>query len=122
MKPDPADPDGATARRRREPVCDAFEDAWRTGGRSRIEDVLGAEPELTRGALFRDLLHIELAYRRKRGESPVAEDYRERFPEHAAVVADLFAQTSAVTPSKSDARSSARGSKRAISSPTATGS
>ena len=47
-----------------ERVCDRFEDAWRAGQRPRFEDYLGDMPEPGRSALLRELLLLELAYRR----------------------------------------------------------
>jgi tetratricopeptide (TPR) repeat protein/tRNA A-37 threonylcarbamoyl transferase component Bud32 len=60
--------------------CDRFEAAWRAGRRPRIEDFLGAHPEPARSALTRELIQIEVAYRRRSGEVPDAADYRGRFP------------------------------------------
>jgi serine/threonine-protein kinase len=94
VTPDPHDPDGVTARARREPLLDAFELACKAGERPCIEDVLPLEAESARGALFRDLLAIELAYRRLRNETPTAAEYGARFPLFGAVVAALFEQTS----------------------------
>ena len=54
--------------------------------------------------LFRELLVIELAYRREHQERPTPGEYTARFPDLAAVIAELFDQTSAVTP-KSDSHS-----------------
>ncbi len=82
-------------------VCNHFEDAWKAGQRPRIEDYLGAAPEPDRPALLRELLALELAYRRLKGETPLLEEHRQRFPEHAEIVqavwvADGVAGTGAV--------------------------
>jgi len=70
---------------RLDPVCDAFEAAWRTvrspGARPRIEDSLGDMPEPARAALVRELILAEVHYRRQFGERPQPEDYQTRFPE-----------------------------------------
>jgi len=53
-----------------EQVCDRFEAAWQATGSAaspRIEDFLGDAPEPERRILFRELLVLELAYRRRRG-------------------------------------------------------
>src|SRR5258706_14028773 len=63
-----------------EEVCDRFEAAWRTGGLPRIEDFLGETPEPERSALLGELLVLELAYRRRRGDRPTSEEYRRRSP------------------------------------------
>src|SRR5689334_14134419 len=69
-----------------EDVCDRAEAAWKEGSRPDIENALGEVPEAARPALFRSLLVLELAYRRRAGERPTAEEYRRRFPARVAVV------------------------------------
>ena len=64
--------------RRLDPVCDRFEDAWLA--RPRIEDFLEDVAEADRPALLRELLWLDLDYRRRGGERPVAEEYRRRLP------------------------------------------
>jgi serine/threonine-protein kinase len=66
--------------------CDRFEAAHLAGGRPRIEDHLpnAAGPE--REVFFRELLVIDLAYRRGRGEVPRARDYLGRFPGYDALI------------------------------------
>jgi serine/threonine protein kinase len=71
---------------RLEEACGRFEAAWQAGGRPRIEEYLSGAPELDRAAFLRELLLLELSYRRQHGESPVMDEYRRRFPEHPAVV------------------------------------
>jgi WD40 repeat protein/predicted Ser/Thr protein kinase len=61
-------------------VCTRFEKRWRNGHRPDIRDFLDGAGE-ERQALFRALLELELEYRRKRGEQPTADEYRQRFPE-----------------------------------------
>jgi serine/threonine-protein kinase len=61
-------------------ACDRFEAAWRAGQRPRIEDHLAAVPEPERPALLRELILLEVDYRRLAGERPRAEEYLERFP------------------------------------------
>jgi tetratricopeptide (TPR) repeat protein len=62
-------------------VCDEFEDAWAADVRPRPEDFLGRAPEPARAALVRELILVEVAYRRRRGEDCRAEEYAGRFPE-----------------------------------------
>jgi eukaryotic-like serine/threonine-protein kinase len=71
-----------------DPVCDQFEAAWKawhgtqdTGPRPRLDDFLGAAAAPERAVLLRELVLLEIYYRRRAGESPNAEDYRTRFPE-----------------------------------------
>jgi serine/threonine protein kinase len=82
---------------RLEEACSRFEAAWQAGGRPRIEEYLSGAPELDRPAYLRELLLLELTYRRQYSESPVMDEYRQRFPEHPAVVQAIFhRQASAV--------------------------
>src|SRR5262249_15628170 len=59
--------------------------AWQAASPSRtlprIEDQLGGLSETDRRALLPELVDLEIAYRRQRGEQPRAEEYRGRFPE-----------------------------------------
>ena len=77
---------------RMEAVCDRFEAAWKAGRRPAIEDHLDGVPEARRAALFRELLVLELAYRRRAGERPTPEEYRSRFPEHAELIEAVFSE------------------------------
>jgi serine/threonine protein kinase len=76
--------------RRVEEICVCFEDAWKAGRRPRIEDYLNDVPEPERSHLLRELLALELVYRRQGGERPTEEDYRQRFAEHAELVKAAF--------------------------------
>jgi WD40 repeat protein/tRNA A-37 threonylcarbamoyl transferase component Bud32 len=71
-------------------VCDRFEDAWLAGRCPRIEEYLGEVPEPDRPALWRELMALDLDYRRRRGERPAAEDYAERFPEYRTLLGSLL--------------------------------
>src|SRR5262245_58841 len=67
-----------------------FEAAWQAGQRPPLELYLGEAPPEARPALLRELVAIDLAYRRQGGESPTPEEYRRRFPEHTALLEGLF--------------------------------
>ena len=71
-------------------ICDRFEAAWKAGQRPRIAAYLAELPEPGRAGLFRHLLALELHYRRTAGETPELGQYRERFPDFLAAVADAF--------------------------------
>ena len=71
-------------------ICDRFEAAWKAGQRPRIEDYLCSLPEQARVSLFRQLLAVDLHYRRAAGESVDESQYRERFPHYQNAVADAF--------------------------------
>jgi serine/threonine protein kinase/tetratricopeptide (TPR) repeat protein len=88
-----SDKSGALSPSRMRPVdevCDRFKDAWKAGLLPRIEDYLGNVPEPERPCLLRDLLKLELEYRRRQGETLVLDDYRKRFPDQADLVVAVF--------------------------------
>src|SRR6516165_3638848 len=78
-------------------ICDRFEDAWKADQRPRIEAYLGDTPEPERCVLLRELITLDITYRRQAGEQPQAEDYRDRFPflELAQLASCLRAQSTA---------------------------
>jgi len=63
-----------------EEVCTRFEAAWQSGQRPRIEDYLSDTPEPERSVILRELVLLEIHYRRLAGEVPRPEDYHARFP------------------------------------------
>jgi WD40 repeat protein/tRNA A-37 threonylcarbamoyl transferase component Bud32 len=71
-------------------LCDRFEAAWPAPGsdspRPRIEEFLGDLRDPSRSKLLRELLALEVAYRREAGENPTPEEYQHRFPEHAGLM------------------------------------
>jgi serine/threonine protein kinase len=71
-------------------VCNRFEAAWRAGQRPRLEDYLGDVPAPAQAALLRELLGLEIDYRRRAGETPQAAEYHARFPDLTAVVHRVF--------------------------------
>jgi tRNA A-37 threonylcarbamoyl transferase component Bud32 len=63
-------------------ACNEFEFAWRRGGpRPRPEDFLAGWEGPERLALLRELVQLEVDYRRADGENCRAEEYQARFPE-----------------------------------------
>lgn len=74
-------------------LCDAFEDQWRAGRRPRIEDYLARAPDPARMAVLRELLPLDVYYRRQHGESPMADEYLGRFPDCQEAVASAFGVT-----------------------------
>ncbi len=72
---------------RRDAVCDEFEMAWRGGGRPDLQSFVARVPPGTEQlGLTRELLEIELHYRRAGGETPRPSDYAARFPEWASLL------------------------------------
>src|SRR5262249_22650951 len=80
-------------KRRVDDLCLSFERARKAGQHPRIDDYLATAPESERGLLFRELLTLELAYRRRGGESVAVDEYQQRFPEHAELVDAVLAET-----------------------------
>ncbi|NQT11854.1 MAG: serine/threonine protein kinase, partial [Planctomycetes bacterium] len=80
-------------------ACDELEAAWQRQEQPRIEEYLVGFSESDRPRVLRELLLVELAYRRSR-EEPKVEEYRERFPEHAEVIEAAFcdSQTTELPP------------------------
>src|SRR5205085_9782341 len=58
-----------------------FEHAWQQGDRPRIADYLAAQTDVVRGKLLRELVMVDLSYRRKQGEDAKLEDYLGDYPE-----------------------------------------
>jgi hypothetical protein len=81
---------------RLEEVCARFESDWKAAGSAatapRIEEHLGTAAEPERTALFRELLRLDVYYRRRLGENPDADYYAARCPADADAVRALFAE------------------------------
>ncbi len=71
-------------------VCDCFEAAWKLGQRPHLEDYLGDAPEPMRLILLRELVVVEIQYRRWCGELVALPEYQRRFPHHAEMLGALF--------------------------------
>src|SRR5262245_11009634 len=74
-------------------ACDRYEAEWRAGRRPRIELFLADTPVHERPALFRELLLLELEFRKASGEQPVAAEYHARFPSYGSLVGSVFEPT-----------------------------
>jgi serine/threonine-protein kinase len=79
-----------SAQERLDRACQRFEQAWQAGSRPRAEDCWGGATGAEGRALLRELLALELKYRRRQGEFPTAEEIHRRFPGHEALIATLF--------------------------------
>jgi serine/threonine-protein kinase len=75
-----------------EQVCTRFERAWQAAGPPpRIEDYLAEAAAPVRQTLLRELLLLDLHYRRRRGEQPDTLDYTARFPAESDLVREALA-------------------------------
>jgi WD40 repeat protein/tRNA A-37 threonylcarbamoyl transferase component Bud32 len=100
-------PDDATLSadqaRRVDQVCDRFEAAWKaagpTGKRPQIEEALQEASDHDRATVLRELILLDLFYRRQHGETPKPSDYQQRFP---ALDADSLAAHFADCPGAAD--------------------
>jgi WD40 repeat protein/tRNA A-37 threonylcarbamoyl transferase component Bud32 len=72
------------SQRRVDAACLRFEAAWKAGGRPRLEDFLADADGAERRALLRELILLDVCYRRDRFERPGAEEYLRRFAELGA--------------------------------------
>jgi serine/threonine protein kinase len=72
-------------------ACLRFETEWQAGRQPRIETYLEGVPEPERSALLRELLALELHYRREDGQEPQWEEYGVRFPVHLEVIRAVWA-------------------------------
>jgi WD40 repeat protein/serine/threonine protein kinase len=89
-----------------DPVCDAFEAEWRTGKRPSVEAYLERVSKPAQRGLLRELLRIDLDYRRQRGEAAQFADYAHL----AGVDSDIFASLLAMTTDQASTPSALQGS------------
>ena len=80
-------------------TCLRFEDAWKAGGRPKFDDFLAEFCPAQWTDLLRELLILDLDYRRQLGEDPTLDGYRAEYPElDFDPLAELFATASRSTP------------------------
>ena len=88
--PHESDPISPASYQRVDRLCLQFEDAWKAGQRPRLEQFLGDTAEPERSQFLKELLLVEVFYRRRTGEQPIPDEYHARFPDHARVVAEAL--------------------------------
>ena len=71
-------------------IADEFEAAWRADQSAKLEEYLAAVAEDCRGALFQELLAVELQLRREGGEEPRRAEYEARFAEYGDGIRAAF--------------------------------
>ncbi len=72
-------------------TCDEFESAWQSGQRPDIGGFLERVAETERSVLLRELIQIELWWRRDESPSFEEAEYQFRFPNDQEMVAEAFA-------------------------------
>lgn len=60
-------------------ICTRFEQVWKTGAEPRIEEYLANTPDVAKSMLLRELILLDIYYRRRRGESISVDHYKARF-------------------------------------------
>jgi hypothetical protein len=90
-------------------ACDAFEGAWRSRCRPAIEPAVAALSDEVRAAAVRELVELDVYYRRRAGEHPVPADYAGRFPELDPAWLDHVTRYDAPVPDRRHLRRSAGG-------------
>jgi eukaryotic-like serine/threonine-protein kinase len=79
--------------RRINSACEQYETDWRAGRGPRIEDVVVTFEAEDRESVLRELIALDRELRESRGESPVASEYRARFPDADGAIAPAFEST-----------------------------
>ncbi|MCY2995082.1 MAG: serine/threonine-protein kinase, partial [Planctomycetota bacterium] len=74
-----------------------FESAWRAGQQPQLEHYLNEFAADGCEILLTDLLGVELELRLAEGAPPQLDEYRRRFPQHGALVDQVFAEVLATT-------------------------
>ncbi len=71
-------------------LCDAFEQAWRDGQQPMIETWLERILKQEQSLLLRELIQIDLWWRRNDTPRPSSRSYQDRFPQHTNIVVEAF--------------------------------
>jgi WD40 repeat protein len=70
-------------------ICTRFEAKWKQGLSPCLEDELPEVAATLRPQLLRELLLIDLEYRRRGGDMVMPDDYANRFPEHTDLITEV---------------------------------
>lgn len=71
-------------------LCKDFRRCLKRAHERRIEDYLDRVGDSSREMLFQNLLHIDMAFRRRRNEEPASDDYLQRFPRFSRLIRQAF--------------------------------
>jgi serine/threonine-protein kinase len=75
-------------------LCGDFERQWQADDPPTIESFLAEEiSPIERDVLLAELIVLDIDYRRRRGETPVEQEYLDRFPENAQAISDALNQS-----------------------------
>jgi eukaryotic-like serine/threonine-protein kinase len=74
-------------------LCDRFESQWINNGRPILGELLAEVSEDERVELFEHLLSLELEYRRRLDERPVAEHYLTEYPKYKPQIEKVFRES-----------------------------
>ena len=85
-------------------LCNRQVDAWFRGERISAETILEQHPALTANDGFADLILNEIDLRKRLGETPRWDEYKQRFPQFEARLRRRFAPNGPPTPEKEAAR------------------
>ena len=77
---------------RLEEICCRFEQSWQAGQTPRPEDFLAGAEGAERLAVLRELVRLDVFYRRRAGEAPSARDYAPHFPDAADLLSEMFSR------------------------------
>lgn len=82
-----------TALERIDDLCSDFERKWQAGERPPIESCLPEDiPANQRDVLLMELVALDVDYRRRDGETPSSQDYRDRFPQDGSAIEAAFGE------------------------------
>ncbi|MCA9138065.1 MAG: protein kinase [Planctomycetales bacterium] len=75
-------------------ICREFRKRLKAGQSASIDEYLARIDDSARATLFQNLLHLDIEFRRRRGDVPSSEDYIDRFPQFAGLIRQaLFEST-----------------------------
>src|SRR5438128_2777181 len=78
-------------------IVTAFEQVWQNGSEPRLESYLRETPKSVEAKVLKTLLRVELNQLRQRGRMLPVEEYQARFPNHRALIAAVYQQTTQTT-------------------------
>ncbi|MES2793303.1 MAG: ABC transporter substrate-binding protein [Planctomycetota bacterium] len=87
-------------------LCERFIQEWERGEKPDIADYLVDVEEQSRRAVFIELLNLEIELRRENGESPLPNDYLQRYPSDQPTIIAAF---DVMSPTLADGRGRADG-------------